>query len=161
MIVPAIKTVDAERNVPSPTVLFEDPTFMSGLTEDEIETAAILAIRNQKTKAWLQGFPEDLPGAAGNPEFLERIRTDPKKYTFSFDVDAELAPFEKPTLIVTGRQDFVVGYQDAWALLENYPRASFAVVDGAGHFLEDKNHVLQPLVQEWLQAVREDRSRSR
>jgi pimeloyl-ACP methyl ester carboxylesterase len=45
------------------------------------------------------------------------------------------SPFESPTLIITGRQDRVTGYQDAWDLIENIPRATFAVLDRASHFL--------------------------
>jgi pimeloyl-ACP methyl ester carboxylesterase len=155
MLVPAITIKDAERNVPPPTVLYEDPSFREGFTVKELERVEILALRDLNVKTWLKNFPED-PEAAGDPEFLQAIREDPNRYTLSFDVDAKLAPFEKPTLIVTGRQDFVTGYQDAWALLENYPRATFAVLDRAGHFLEAKNHVLEPLVREWLKAVREE-----
>jgi len=45
------------------------------------------------------------------------------------------SPFESPTLIITGRQDRVIGYQAAWDLIENNPRATFAVLDRASHFL--------------------------
>ena len=44
------------------------------------------------------------------------------------------SPFESPTLIITGRQDRVTGYQDAWDLIENIPRETFAVLDRASHF---------------------------
>lgn len=44
------------------------------------------------------------------------------------------SPFENPTLIITGRQDRVTGYQDAWDLIENIPRATIAVLDRASHF---------------------------
>jgi pimeloyl-ACP methyl ester carboxylesterase len=51
-----------------------------------------------------------------------------------FDVDAG-EPFEKPALILTGRQDHMVGYYDAWNIYENYPRGSYVVLDRAGHNL--------------------------
>ena len=41
--------------------------------------------------------------------------------------------FEEPTLIIAARQDMVVGYRDAWTILESYPRATFAVIDRADH----------------------------
>lgn len=44
------------------------------------------------------------------------------------------SPYESLTLIITGRQDRVTGYQDAWDLIENIPRATFAVLDRASHF---------------------------
>ena len=40
--------------------------------------------------------------------------------------------FNKSTLILLGRQDSSVGYKDAWSILDNYPKATFAVLDKAG-----------------------------
>ena len=44
-------------------------------------------------------------------------------------------PYRHPTLLVTGRQDSTVGYARAWEMLEHFPRATFAVLDRAGHAL--------------------------
>jgi pimeloyl-ACP methyl ester carboxylesterase len=68
------------------------------------------------------------------------------------------APYRRPTLVVTGRQDSTVGYLSAWELLENYPRATFAVLDRAGHALaHEQPELLRALVTEWLDRVREAR----
>jgi pimeloyl-ACP methyl ester carboxylesterase len=66
--------------------------------------------------------------------FLEKL-TLQGNAAFSFDVDALPEPFPAPALFLLGRQDNVVGYRDAWDVVENYPRATFAVLDRAGHFL--------------------------
>ena len=59
--------------------------------------------------------------------------------------------FNKPTLILLGRQDSSVGYKDAWSILDNYPRATFAVLDKAGHNLQiEQVEVFNSLVNEWL-----------
>lgn len=59
--------------------------------------------------------------------------------------------FEGPTLILAGRLDSTVGYAAAVDLLEHYPRATLAVVDGTGHALpHEKPDVLRALVAEWL-----------
>jgi pimeloyl-ACP methyl ester carboxylesterase len=77
-------------------------------------------------------------------------------YAFSFDVDAVAAPFEKPVLILAGRQDGIVGYRDAWGILENYPRATFAVLDRAGHNLQiEQERLFNALVGDWLERVEE------
>jgi len=56
--------------------------------------------------------------------------------------------------MLMGRQDCSVGYRDQWRLLENYPRASFAVLDKAGHNLQIEQDVLfAALVKEWLERV--------
>lgn len=64
-------------------------------------------------------------------------------------------PYPRPTLLVTGRQDSTVGYPRTAELLERYPHATFAVLDGAGHALpHEQPEVLAALVGEWLGRVR-------
>ena len=67
-------------------------------------------------------------------------------------------PFPHPVLIVTGRQDSTVGYTRAWDQLADYPHATFAVLDAAGHALpHEQPEVLRALVTEWLDRVRRQR----
>ncbi len=66
--------------------------------------------------------------------------------------------YRRPTLLVAGRQDSTVGYARAWELLEHYPRATFAVLDRAGHALpHEQPELLRALVTEWLGRVDEVR----
>ena len=47
-----------------------------------------------------------------------------------------------------------VTYSRAWELLEQYPRATFAVLDAAGHALpHEQPELLRALVTEWLDRV--------
>jgi pimeloyl-ACP methyl ester carboxylesterase len=56
---------------------------------------------------------------------------------------------------VAGRQDSVVGYTDAIGLLERYPHATLAVIDGAGHALiHERPELLTPLLHNWLDRAR-------
>jgi pimeloyl-ACP methyl ester carboxylesterase len=72
------------------------------------------------------------------------------------------SPYRRPTLVVTGRQDSTVGYVSAWELLEHYPRATFAVLDRAGHALpHEQPELLRALVTEWLGRVEEARGAAR
>ena len=85
--------------------------------------------------------------------FLDRLEASGP---FSFDVDSLPAPFGGPTLILTARQDHLCGYQDAWDLLDNYPRATFAVLDRAGHFVNiEQDALCRALMCEWLDRVEE------
>ena len=69
--------------------------------------------------------------------------------------------YPHPTLILTGRQDASVGYAGAWRLLEHYPRATFAVLDRAGHGLpHEQVELLGALLGEWLDRVGEHRARA-
>jgi pimeloyl-ACP methyl ester carboxylesterase len=56
-----------------------------------------------------------------------------------------------PALVVAGRQDSTVGYAAAADLLDHYPRATLAVLDGAGHALpHEQPELLAGLLEEWL-----------
>ena len=92
----------------------------------------------------------------GDQAFQAKIREHPENYAFSFDVDALPKPCPAPTLIVTGRQDSVAGYRDAWEILENYPRGTFVVLDRSGHFLDiEQEDLFHALMGEWLDRVEE------
>jgi pimeloyl-ACP methyl ester carboxylesterase len=70
-------------------------------------------------------------------------------------IDLGTGPFAGPTLIVAGRQDSTVGYADAIGLLERYPHATLAVLDGAGHALiHERPELLAPLLAGWLDRAR-------
>jgi pimeloyl-ACP methyl ester carboxylesterase len=59
--------------------------------------------------------------------------------------------YPNPTLILAGRQDATVGYAGLWRLLEHYPRATFAVLDRAGHaLLHEQAGLVGALLAEWL-----------
>lgn len=64
------------------------------------------------------------------------------------------SPFAGPTLIIAGRLDSTVGYAAAMDLVDDYPRASLAVLDDAGHALpHEQPEVLRALIGEWLARV--------
>ena len=57
-------------------------------------------------------------------------------------------------LFLLGRQDSVVGYRDAWKIIENYPRATFAILDRAGHILQiEQEELFNSLTNDWLDRV--------
>ncbi len=69
-------------------------------------------------------------------------------------VDVGSGTFSAPTLIVAGRRDSTVGYSDATELLERYPHATLAVIEGAGHALmHERPEILAALVGDWLDRV--------
>lgn len=64
--------------------------------------------------------------------------------------DPDAAPYEGPSLVVAGRRDSTVGYAGAVGLLDRYPRATLAVVEGAGHALpHERPDVLGALLADW------------
>ena len=66
----------------------------------------------------------------------------------------ETATYDGPVAIIAGRLDSTVGYAAAADLLDDYPHASLAVVDGAGHALpHEQPELLKVLLGEWLSRV--------
>lgn len=149
LIAPRIMQDRSEKTVPQHKTIFSEPGFRESLTSDEEWVPDYMVAQ---TKAGLEALRKHfLPGLASYDEaFSDRLnRASPG---LSFDVDDLAAPFDHPTLIVTGRQDSVTGYQDAWRLLEKYPRATYVTLDGAGHFLgmAEQVSLFRALVGEWL-----------
>jgi pimeloyl-ACP methyl ester carboxylesterase len=68
---------------------------------------------------------------------------------------AEPGPaYAGPTAVVAGRLDSTVGYAAAADLVDHYPHASLAVIDGAGHALpHEQPELLRAFLTEWLTRV--------
>jgi pimeloyl-ACP methyl ester carboxylesterase len=155
LTVPMIGSDRAARLVPSHVTLVADPALASELDPDEAgDLFELLVVQSREVVEYLRA---NVPSAeTGDEAYMERIQASPGTYGFSFDVDALPAPCPVPALIVTGRQDSVIGYRDAWEILENFPRATFAVLDRAGHFVAaEQADLFRDLVGEWLDRVEE------
>jgi pimeloyl-ACP methyl ester carboxylesterase len=155
MTVPLIVPDDHKRTLPPPVVLISDPQLLLELSKEDLEMLQFAVVQDRKTfNSIKQVF--SITGASSDQVFLEKIRSDPARYGFSFNVDNLPEPLNAPTLILAGRQDSSVGYRDAWAILENFPRASFVVLDRAGHGLGiEQESLFTTLVNEWLDRVEE------
>jgi pimeloyl-ACP methyl ester carboxylesterase len=156
LLVPAVEADESKQDLPGRQVLVEDPQFLSALRPDEDMIAKIAVVQSMER---LESFRAVLQPAiaAADHAFLARLE---QHYPFSFPVDQLTSPFPGPALILTGRQDSICGYRDAWRLLDNYPRGTFAVLDRAGHGLGNEQKALfQDLAGEWLGRVQEYISR--
>lgn len=154
LLCPAIVTNNAERNVPEHIVLSKDEALLKELDPYEAEGFSSMHVV-QSRRVWERYRDEILSGIAiGDRVFLDSILNS--EYVFSFDCDRLPEKFSKPALFLIGRQDSCVGYKDAWRILDNYPRATFAVLDKAGHNLQiEQAELMNSLVIEWLERVNE------
>jgi pimeloyl-ACP methyl ester carboxylesterase len=149
---PQVKADPAQAHLPPRTTLVQDPTLVARLEPDETQLVEGLVVVQSSTV--VEAVRDLLAEVqiADHP-FNERLEA---ASPFSFDVDTLPTPFGAPTLILTARQDHLCGYRDAWDLLDNYPRATFAVLDRAGHLVNIEQDVLcQALMREWLDRVEE------
>jgi len=154
--VPCIVAEDARRTLPPFRPLVRNEGLLESLDAEEqaslgnalVQTPDYLEALRQKTQSLIQ------PAIKATAAVANEIRTDPKRYGFSFDLAELEKTFEEPTLIIAARQDITVGYRDAWDILESYPRATFAVLDRADHVwpLETPN-LLAAMVEDWLERI--------
>jgi pimeloyl-ACP methyl ester carboxylesterase len=137
-------------------VIEKDEAFLNTLSADDrryFEGINVVQIQ----RVWERFSADILPGLKmADYAFLEHSLSQHVPY--AVDVDRVDKPYPQPTLMVMGRQDSSVGYRDQWQLLENYSRASFVVLDKAGHNLQIEQDVLfQALVKEWLERILTER----
>jgi len=132
--------------------LVKDDALVSELTTEESSVFDLAVVQSREALDYLQAHV--LPAIrVADLEFVKKLRGK-----FSFDVDALSEPFDKPTLILMGRQDSYVGYRESWSIIENYPRATFAILDRSGHFLGrpgEQEQLFVALINEWLDRVKE------
>lgn len=152
LVAPMIVAEQADRDVPPHRVIARDDEAMSRLGVDDgfFEVAVV-----QDAETWRRTQEQWIGGESADEAALGRISAG---LAGTFELEHAQTPFERPVLFVTGRQDSAVGYRDAWATLEHYPRATFAVLDRAGHNVHIESSTLfNALVHEWLDRVDEAR----
>lgn len=140
--------------LPPKVTLQKDQSLMEQAKSEGITWLEFLAVVQNRS---VLEYAKVLENASLNrdKDLYARIEA-PRGPGFTFDVDHPAKPFPAPTLIITGRQDNLCGYRDAWNLLENYPRATFALLDKAGHLAAGEQPALSAaLINEWLDRVEE------
>ena len=138
-----------DENLPTFDKIHEDPEIMEAARAEGMAWLEEMAVnQNASMLEYARALQLVAPADEG---FLQRLY--PKR-RFSFDASVLPTPFPGPTLILAGRQDSACGYHGAWRLLENFPRATFAILDGAGHLMwGEQLAVCSTLVCEWLDRV--------
>jgi pimeloyl-ACP methyl ester carboxylesterase len=91
-----------------------------------------------------------------NVKFLELYQEN--GYAYLENIDDIKEPFNRPVLFIMGKQDSIVGYTDAYNILDNYPRASFCILDEAGHNLQiEKVEPFEALTKDWLNRIKRNK----
>jgi pimeloyl-ACP methyl ester carboxylesterase len=153
LICPCVIPGAVPQNVPPLRVLRSDDAFFEGIPEEDkqgfqsfhsVQTMEVYARYKAEIEPAFARFDRD---------FLEK-RLDG---AFSFPLQDIPVPFDKPALILAGRQDHVVGYKNPFRLTEDYTRATFAALDMAGHNLQiEQKALFEALVGDWLKRVCEE-----
>jgi pimeloyl-ACP methyl ester carboxylesterase len=141
----------AERTVPVPVALRQEAGFADAAGPALGTLQFLQPVHDLAIAAWHQR--NMAPARALLQESFALKSWEPEHYAYSFDL-APPAPFPGPSLILCGRQDPVAGYRDAWPSVEDYPRASFAVLDLGGHLIAPaRPELFRALVADWLERM--------
>lgn len=143
--------VNARRDVPENVVLREEPGLIASLPLAEAADFGGIAV--VQTSDTLAAYRRDVaPGlAVADEPAMARIK---ERWDVTTAVPESGPPYRRPTLILTGRQDSVTGYAEQYTLLPHYPRATYAVLDRAGHNLQiEQPALLGAHIEEWLDRV--------
>lgn len=151
-LVPVIIANHDKRILPNPNILVKDSNYLSTLSPDELEIIEdVASVINQRVCE--RGKEEGINAIKiADMEFLDRVQEN--AYAFSFDVDNTYESFDKPTLFILGRQDSNVGYHDAVNIIEKFPRATYAILDKAGHVAQiEQEKLFNYLTHDWLDRI--------
>lgn len=146
LVCPVVVAQPGKRLLPDKQIIVRDEEFLKTLTSTEREEFCELAVvANEYT---YKRFKEEIKSGldVANNEFIERLQKN-----YSLTLDFHRKKYEKPVLLLAGRQDISVGYQDIVRIIEDYPRATLAVLDMAGHNLQiEQPDLFESLVWEWI-----------
>lgn len=130
LLAPVVDPVPSRRTLPPFEVLERDEALLDSL--DTLDRAEFEGLTTRQVREVWELFRETvLPGvrvadADAGARLWENYVLDAPEASFA-------SPCLAPTLVVCGRQDHIVGYADQLALLEHYPRATYLLLDAAGH----------------------------
>jgi pimeloyl-ACP methyl ester carboxylesterase len=154
LLVPWVPEHDGTSDAPPPVTLRADPSVFGDLAPDEGWIPDALVVHERRMLEEIRAY--DMPAyRVADWTFLDRLEAN---QLFTGDARRPGPAFERPSLILTGRQDSTVGYRGAWGLVDEFPRATYAVVDLAGHHLGriERPAPFAALVGDWLERMADE-----
>ena len=151
LLVPDLPDDLNNRQTTESLTIVEDMSLFGNLQSDEQWIPAGLVEHSQYALDEIRAH--DVPAhRLSDDDFLERLN---ENYVLPIEIRYSGDPFTRPSLIALGHQDATVGYERQLQLLPEFPRATVAVVDMAGHYLGrvERPKVFNALVRDWIERV--------
>jgi pimeloyl-ACP methyl ester carboxylesterase len=143
------ETISNSKKLPKKNILFRSKSLESEERNNELK--AFLDVAVMATPEIFEIFKKDIFTGINihDKEFL--LNYYKGEYNASLEKKIRKVKFDKPACILTGRQDKMVGYSVAYEILDRFPRATFAILDCAGHNLQIENEpMFAQFVKDWI-----------
>jgi pimeloyl-ACP methyl ester carboxylesterase len=151
LLIPDVPSSDGSRDTTAVATIHPDDSIFADLEPGEEWIPSALVTHERRMLEAIRA--EDLPAyRLADYDFLGRLE---RNYLLTGLAGVPGLPFPGPSVILTGRQDATVGYRSAFSLLDEFPRATYAVADLAGHHLGrvERPEVFRCLVDDWLERL--------
>ncbi len=127
--------------LPTMQVMKKDSEFLNTLSKDERESFGFMNV-NLTQGAWEQYKKDVYPAILQNKNnhFLNHVLHGPLSNNLKADKDKTI--LKCPVLILTGKQDSFVGYEEQFQWIKQYPSATYLALEGSGHNLCIDNPIL-------------------
>lgn len=150
LLAPLVKP-SGKRVLPERQVLSRDEALLASLDPADREIFTGIALY-QDDAGWSAFRDHVLPGIRAHHR--EDAAALLKAYMLTRTPESRFGTHEGTHLVVTGRQDHMVGWRDQLELLDHYPHATYAVLDGAGHNVHlDQPDTVHGLLGNWLDTL--------
>lgn len=147
LLAPVVHPDPARRTTPQKVVLRRDPELLASLDPTDAKLFADMAVVQTEAN-WLRFREAALPGLQlADSGAMERLAA---RYVLPQQPDARIRGYDRPVLIVVGRQDHVVGFEDQAGLALDFPSATYVVLDEAGHNVHlDQPQAVHTQLRQW------------
>lgn len=148
-VVPVVKALYANRTLPAFRIGYQDTEFITSLSPEEfndIKDWMVIQTETtfQRTQTEIQPTLQ-----RGQKDFLQHFAAS--GYAFQDEAEFLSTPLETQMLLVCGKEDIVVGYQDAVNYTVICPNADLVLLANAGHNLAiEQTDKFDLIVSGWL-----------
>lgn len=140
-----------EHHLPSQYPCKKDEEFLQTLTAKELYSFCSMNVVLTK-EAWERYSIDIYPAILANEtnDFLNHTLDG----SLPDCLNTTLPVFDAPVLLLTGKQDSCVGYEDQFVWIQQYPRITYLALEGAGHNLPiDRPEIFRGITIDWLNMI--------
>jgi pimeloyl-ACP methyl ester carboxylesterase len=152
LICPLVFCETQREHAPKRSVVEVEKGIKAIIPKEEWESFDLFHAR-QTVSVWNLYKEHILPATKiADYHFLDTVLINNK--SFKDPIDSPDNHYTFPSVFLSGRQDWCVGYTDLFSILEQYKRASYLVIDNAGHNLEyEQFEIVKTHFLKWLEEV--------